>query len=199
MIKRISQHALLLIMLTVVVSSVARGGTIVGKVTCKGLRSNADVVVYVEAIEGKAFPAATDTVVMDQKGMMFVPHVLPVQVGTTVNFLNSDPVLHNVFTPDKCAAKFNLGSWPQGQVRSYTFDHECIAAVLCNVHPEMEGFVVALPTPYFAVTDKQGTYTIEGVPEGSYTLATWHQKLKPISHEVTVPSDSSVVDFELKK
>ena len=124
MTMRINQCGLFLMIFVTVMSSNARGGSLVGKVTCKGLRSNADAVVYVEAIEGKAFSASEDTVIMDQKGMLFVPHVLPVRVGTTVNFLNSDPVLHNVFTPDKCASKFNLGSWPQGKVRSYTFDHE---------------------------------------------------------------------------
>jgi plastocyanin len=182
-----------------VMSSSARGGSLVGKVTCKGLRSNADAVIYVDAIEGKTFPAPEDSVVMDQKGMMFIPHVLPVLVGTTVDFLNSDPVLHNVFTPDKCADKFNLGSWPQGQVRSYTFKEVCVAALLCNVHPEMEGFVLALPTPYFAVTDKEGVYKIEDVPDGTYTVKTWHKKRKPTSQEVTVSGDSTAVDFELKK
>jgi plastocyanin len=187
-----------MIFVTVMTSS-ARGGSLVGKVTCKGLRSNADAVIYVDTIEGKTFPAPEDSVVMDQKGMMFVPHVLPVLVGTTVDFLNSDPALHNVFTPDKCADKFNLGSWPQGQVRSYTFKEVCVAALLCNVHPEMEGFVLALPTPYFAVTDKEGLYEIEGVPDGTYTVKTWHAKRKPATQEVTVSGDSTAVDFELKK
>ena len=92
---------------------------------------------------------------MDQKNLAFVPHVLPVVVGTTVDFLNSDQVLHNVFTPDKCAGKFNLGTWPKGETRSVKFDQTgCSPVMLCNVHPEMEGFVVVLQNPYAGVTDK---------------------------------------------
>lgn len=199
MIKRVNHCGLLLMIFLAMTNSGARGGSIAGKVTCKGLRSNADAVVYVDAIEGKTFTVTEDSVVMDQKGMMFVPHVLPVLVGTTVDFLNSDPVLHNVFTPDKCADKFNLGSWPQGQARSYTFKEVCVAVVLCKVHPEMEGFVVVVPTPYFAVTDKKGSYKIEGVPDGKYTVKTWHEKLKATGEEVTISGDSTVVDFSLKK
>jgi plastocyanin len=177
----------------------AQAGTIVGQVQCKGLRTNADAVVYIEEVPGASFEAPKEHVVMNQENMMFVPHVLPVLVGTTVDFLNSDAVLHNVFTPDKCAGRFNLGSWPQGQVRSYTFDKPCVAALLCNVHPEMEGFVVAVPTPYFTVTDKSGDYRLEDVPDTTLTVRVWHPKLSEEKLEVEVSGDSTVVDIELEK
>jgi len=173
-------------------------GEIHGQVTCKGLRNSADAVVYVDQIAGKTFPAPADHVVMDQKDLQFVPHVLPVLVGTTVDFLNSDALLHNVFTPDKCAERFNLGSWPQGQTKSYTFKEPCTASLLCNVHPEMEGFILALPTPYFAVTDESGAYVIEDVPDGAYTLKVWHPKLKGQSKEVSV-AGATEASFELTK
>jgi hypothetical protein len=124
--------------------------------------------------------------------------VLPVLVGTTVDFVNSDSVLHNVFTPDKCAERFNLGSWPQGQTRSYTFKQPCEATLLCNVHPEMEAFVVVVPTPYVAVTDKSGAYVIENIPDGDYTVKVWHQKLKETSRQLTV-SGETAADFEIKR
>jgi len=167
-------------------------------VKATGMRNNTDAVVYVDEIAGKTFPPPAEPVEMDQKDMTFVPHVLAVLVGTTVDFLNSDAFLHNVFTPDKCADKFNLGSWPQGEVRSYTFKRPCAATLLCNVHPEMEGFVVAVPTPYFAVTDEAGAYKIEGVPDGSYTVKVWHPKLKEASQAVTVSGDTTA-DFTLEK
>lgn len=173
-------------------------GEISGKVVCKGLRSSADAVVYVDTIAGKTFEPPSEPVVVDQKAMVFVPHVQPVLVGTTVDFLNSDAFLHNVFSPDKCAEKFNLGSWPQGDKRSYTFAKPCVAELLCNVHPEMQGFVVAVPTPYFAVTAEDGTYTITDVPDGTYTVKAWHQKVSEGSQEVAV-SGSANADFELKK
>lgn len=173
-------------------------GSIAGTVTATGLRDSADAVVYVDAIAGKTFPPPAEHAVVDQQRMEFVPHVLPVVVGTTVDFLNSDPFLHNVFTPDKCAEKFNLGSWPKGQSRSYTFKKPCVAVLLCNVHPEMEAFVVAVPTPYYAVTDKAGRFAIADVPDGTYTVKVWHPKLKETSREVAV-SGAVTADFELKK
>ena len=90
-------------------------GEIHGKVVCKGVKDSADAVVYVASIAGKEFPAPAEHAKMDQHNLVFNPHVLALQAGTTVDFLNSDAVLHNVFSPDACADKFNLGTWPQGQ------------------------------------------------------------------------------------
>jgi plastocyanin len=176
----------------------ALAGDIHGHVKCTGLRDSSDAVVYVDQIAGKTFPAPTEHALVDQKDLQFIPHVTVVLAGTTVDFLNSDAVLHNVFSPDKCTGKFNLGTWPQGTKRSFTFEKPCAATLLCNVHPEMEGFVVAVPTPYFAVTDKTGAYTLKGVPDGAYTVKVWHPKLKETSRQVTVSGDTQA-DFELKK
>ena len=134
----------------------------------------------------RRFPAPKEHAKIDQVNLVFSPHVLPVLVGTTVDFLNSDAVLHNVFTPDACAEKFNLGTWPKGQIRSYEFKKECVATLLCKVHPEMEAFVVAVPTPYFAVTKADGSYQIPDVPDGTYTVKVWHPKLKAAQKSVTV-------------
>src|SRR6266487_130947 len=107
----------------------ARAGELKGVVTVTGLKTGADAVVYVDAIPGKTFPAPTTHAKMNQKNLEFTPHVLPVVQGTTVDFLNGDQVLHNVFSPDKCCEQFNLGSWPQGQSRSYTFKTRCKATL----------------------------------------------------------------------
>jgi plastocyanin len=161
-------------------------GDLHGKVTCKGVRDCADAVVYVASIPGKTFPAPKDHAKIDQKDLVFAPHVLPVLVGTTVDFLNSDKILHNVFSPDACAEKFNLGTWPQGETRSYTFKKECIAVLLCKVHPEMEAYVIAVPTPYYAVAKPDGAFRIADVPDGAYTVKVWHPKLKAAEKPVTV-------------
>ncbi len=179
-------------------ASSAPAGTISGTVTATGMRTNADAVVYVEKVDGKTFPAPAEPVVMDQKGKDFVPKVLPVLVGTTVDYLNSDAFAHNVFTPDKCADKFNLGSWPTGDTRSHTFEKPCAAVMLCNVHPEMVGYVVAVETPYFAVTKEDGSYTIANVPDGSYTVSVWHERLKKQSQQVSVKG-TTTVDVTLKR
>lgn len=184
--------------LLVALSSPLSAGSLAGTVKCVGARHNADAVVYVERIAGKTFPPPAAHAQMDQKDMVFVPHVLPVLVGTTVDFLNSDPIPHNVFTPDKCAERFNLGTWPTGQVKSYAFKQACAATLLCKVHPEMEAFVVAVPTPYFAVTDKSGSFAINDLPDGTYTVRVWHPKLPEASQKVTVSGDTEV-NFELAK
>jgi len=175
-------------------------GTLKGKVTVKGARDARDVVVYIDEMPGE-FKAPKEHAEIDQKNLTFLPHVLPILVGATVDFMNSDDVLHNVFSPDKCAEKFNLGTWPKGQKRSYTFKEKgCESVLLCNVHPEMEAWVVTLQNPYFFKTDKDGTFIIENVPAGKYTLKVWHQKLKGAPQEVTVPEKGEVtVDFSMKR
>ncbi len=175
-------------------------GTINGKVKVEGYKNAANAVIYIEATGDKVQMAKQETAVMDQKNFTFIPHVLPVQAGTTVEFLNSDAEMHNVFTPDKVADKFNLGSWPQGQKRSYTFKKPGAAVLLCNVHPEMEGWVVVLPTPYFAKTGPEGNFTLKDVPADEYTLKIWHEKLigEPQTISVTA-GETTAVNFTLKR
>lgn len=173
-------------------------GDIHGKVACKGVRDSSNAVVYITAVPGKTFEPPKEHARIDQANLVFSPHVLPVLVGTTVEFLNSDAVLHNVFSPDACAEKFNLGTWPKGETRSYQFKKDCVATLLCKVHPEMEGFVVAVPTPYFAVTKADGSYRIADVPDGAYTVKVWHPKLKATQKAVTVAGATSA-EFEISK
>jgi plastocyanin len=182
-------------------------GAIAGTVSVRGAKNAEGTVVFVMRIEGSEFDPPEEHAAMDQKHLTFIPHVLPVLSGTTVEFLNSDDVLHNVFTPDKEADKFNLGTWPKGEVRSYTFVNDkcegavCAPVMLCNVHPEMEAYVVILPTPYFTLADAKGSYRIEGVPRGEYRVTTWHEKAKKTTVEtVTVVAGESVsVDFAIRR
>jgi plastocyanin len=181
------------------IAAPAFAGTIKGTITQPHAKTLADMVVYVEKAPGE-FPPPKQHVVMNQKNLTFAPHVLPIVAGTTVDFLNSDQVLHNVFTPDKCAGKFNLGTWPKGETRSYTFSQPgCTPVLLCNVHPEMEGFIVVLQNPYFAVTDKAGLFSIPNVPEGKYTVRVWNRKPLDGTKDVAVPKDGDAVcDIALK-
>ena len=175
----------------------AQAGTITGKVAGRA----ADSVVYVDAIPGKTFPAPAKHPVMDQKNLVFQPHITVVQEGTTVDFLNSDSVSHNVFWTAIGGNKklgHNLGTWAQGQTRSFKFDNPGTVPVLCNVHPEMTAFIVVSPTPYFAQTDGTGNYKIENVPDGSYTITAWHEGMKPAFQKVTV-SGNAQADFTLGK
>jgi len=181
------------------VHPVAAGFSITGTVKAVGLSTNADAVVYLQQAAG-TFKATLES--MDQKKMQFIPHVLGVLAGSTVKFTNSDPTAHNVFSPDN--EKYNLGTWPQGQSKDYVFDKctkfPCVYTQLCRVHPEMEGFIIVLQNPYFAVSDRDGKYEIKDVPPGAYTVAVWHPRLKGQPKPVTVEAGKpAVVDFTLGK
>jgi hypothetical protein len=102
--------------------------------------------------------------------------VLAIPVGTTVDFPNHDPILHNVFSASP-AKKFDLGMYDQGVSRSVTFDAPGVVRIGCNVHPKMEAFVIVNPNPYVAVTYAQGKYTIANVPAGGYQIRVWHERL----------------------
>jgi len=180
-----------LLLLPVVAAQIAFAGDIKDKVQVKGARDSRDAVVYLEGVPGQ-FPATKEAGQIDQIKMVFVPHVLPVLVGTMVNFLNNDSVLHNVFTPSKGGERFNLGSWPKGQTKSYTFKTAGEVRLLCNVHPEMEAWVIVVANPYFAKTGPDGSYTIANVPAGKYTLKVWHEKAKFVPSGAAVPAGGAV-------
>jgi len=183
-------------------NGVARAGDIKGTVSVQGLRSAQDIAVYVDAIPGKHFDASAQHVVVDQLKMTFVPHVAVVLQGTTVDFLNSDPVGHNVYWPSISGNKklaHNLGTWPKGERKSFQFNNLGVASLLCNVHPEMSGYVVVVATPYFAVAGKDGSFEIKNVPPGTYTLKTWSEEGKPTTQSITVGSSALKVDLTVKK
>ena len=179
-----------------------QAGEIKGKVSVQGIKSAADIAVYLDAIPDKKFEAPKEHVVIDQRKMSFVPKVTVVLQGTTVDFLNSDPVGHNVYWPSVSGNKklaHNLGTWPKGEKKPFQFNDLGVAALLCNVHPEMSGYVVVSPTPYFAVTDKDGNFEIKNVPAGKYTVKTWSEDGKPVTQAVEVGAGAATVELTVKK
>lgn len=191
------KNIVLILAIVVGLAVASSAGTISGQVS--GVAGPS--VVYVDTISGKTFPAPTQHPVIDQKGLVFQPHVTAVQVGTTVDFLNSDSVAHNVFWTSVGGNKklnHNLGTWPKGERKSFKFDTAGAVPILCNVHPEMSAYLVVVPTPYFATSDQAGNYKIENVPDGSYTVVAWHEGSKNQSKPVSVSGDSKA-DFTLGK
>jgi plastocyanin len=188
--------------LALCLAGASQAGEIKGKVNVQGIKSAENIAVYVDAIPGKTFEAPKEHPVMDQHKMMFVPHVMAVQQGTTVEFLNSDAVGHNVYWPSISGNKklaHNMGTWPQGQRKPFQFNEPGVAALLCNVHPEMSGYIIVVPTPYFAVTDKEGNFEIKNVPAGKYTLKTWSEDGKPTTQEIEVGAGAATVELTVKK
>ena len=135
-----------------------------------------DVVVYIEGTVGT--PTASKAS-FDQKNMTFIPHVLPVAVGSSVEFRNSDDVLHNVFS-NSTTQRFDVGMFGRGEARSVTVDKPGIVELRCNVHPTMHAFIVVLANNYFATPDEHGNYQITGLPAGRYKLRAWHESLPPV-------------------
>jgi plastocyanin len=154
----------------------ATPGAISGSVLAPVAKHRAGAVIYVkQGPKPSAAQAAPQVAKMDQKGMVFTPRVLPIAKGWTVEFANSDPVAHSVFTLD--GEKYDLGTWPKGEVRKYTFAKTGVYRQLCKVHDDMLAFIVVLDTPWFAVSDKTGQFSLRGLPAGKYTLGVWHEKL----------------------
>ena len=149
-------------------------GRIVGRVTLRGPQKH-PVVIFVPALPGQVPKLAGERPVINQTDRAFIPHVLPVVVGTTVEFRNSDPFKHNIFSPD--GERYNLGTWEQGQSRTYTFRRPGVYRQLCNIHPEMLAYIVILETHAFALTDREGKFEIAGVPAGRHTVGVWGEKL----------------------
>lgn len=175
------------------VSSLGLAGSLTG--TVGGGKGSA--VVYVNAIPGKTFDPPAKHATMDQKGLKFQPHVVVVLVGTTVDFLNGDKVQHNIFWPSINGNKkmsHNMGTWPTGEIRSFKYTQPGVVPLLCNVHPEMSGYIIVTPTPYFAEADASGNYKIDNLPDGQYTVSAWKEGKKVVSKPVTV-SGNAKLDF----
>jgi plastocyanin len=180
-------------------------GDIKGTVKAKGLRTPENILVYLTQAPPGAADLSKVKFIMDQRNLEFVPHVLPVLIGATVDFPNNDKVDHNVFSMSR-TKKFNLGSYPAGESKSVVFDKPGIVELRCDVHAEMAAYILVMKNPYFAVTDKQGHFIIPasthlkqigltGVKDlapGKYFIKTWHEKLKTLRKAVVVPENGDV-------
>lgn len=163
----------------------------------------ADVFVYLKKFDGKVEPA-TKPVLLDQKGCEYVPYVAGLQSGQKLLVRNSDPVLHNVHATPKINKEFNLAQMAGGKDIERSFEQsEVFVRFKCDVHQWMFAYVGVLPHPYFAVTDKDGNYKIEGVPAGKYTLVAFHRKAhgtedKALTQEITVGDAAAKADFAVE-
>jgi plastocyanin len=156
-------------------------------------------VVYLDVAPRGAFEQ-TDPghAVLDQQNETFVPHVLAISTGTTVDFPNSDRIYHNVFSLSK-AARFDLGRYAVGKSKSIRFDRAGIVRVFCDIHSHMNAFILVFSHPFFAVTDEAGRYRIDNVPPGTYNLIAWNEGLASEPKPVTIPDGGlTEIDFTLR-
>jgi plastocyanin len=176
---------------TPTVAACAGCGTVRGSVTVEqaavrtdGPKHDLDVIVILDRIDGDDPPPVSARAEMDQQGLVFIPHVLAIQRGTTVTFLNNDNDEHNVyFLDDRTGETLDIGTWGRGVSVDHTFDREGMVITMCKLHLEMAAYIVVVSGPWFVQTrlDEEGRhcdFAIENVPPGEYELTVWHKKLK---------------------
>ena len=156
-------------------------------------------VVYLESAPRGAFEIEEGGhAVMDQRNETFVPHLLAITTGTTVDFPNSDRFYHNVFSLSK-PVRFDLGRYAAGHSKAIRFDRPGIVRVFCDIHSHMSAFILVFTHPYFAVTDDQGRYRIDHVPPGNYGVIAWNEGTVSEPRPVTVPDGGAAeLDFALR-
>jgi hypothetical protein len=158
--------------------------------------------VYIKSgLPDRTWPTQA-AVELDQKGCMYVPHVIGVVANNNIEVKNNDPANHNIHPLPKNNQEWNESQPPGSEPKMKTFAREeVMVPVKCNVHPWMRAYIGVLPHPFFAVTSDDGSYTIKGLPPGTYTITVWHEKLAPngIDQQITVgPKESKTSDFTLK-
>lgn len=156
-------------------------------------------LVYVKDGISGTFPVPEETVVLKQHGCMYEPHVFGIQVGQKLEIVNDDSTLHNINCQPKSNKKFNLAQPTQGMKSTKIFDQpELGISFKCNVHPWMAAYGGAFSHPFFAVTDSSGSFSLKGLPAGTYTVEVWHEKLGTKAQSVTVADgETKQVSFSL--
>jgi plastocyanin len=153
-------------------------------------------VVYLESAPRPAFDLVeAGRASMDQRNETFVPHVLAVTAGTTVDFPNSDRFYHNVFSLSK-AARFDLGRYATGKSKSVRFNQPGIVRVFCEIHSHMNAFILVFAHPFFSMTDDEGRYRINNVPAGTYNVVAWNEGIAADPKPVTIAA-GGVAELDL--
>jgi len=159
----------------------------------------APAVVYLEVAPRRAFEQGEPRrAVMDQRNETFVPGVLAITTGSTVDFPNSDRIYHNVFSLSR-PARFDLGRYAVGRSKSVRFDRAGIVRVFCDIHSHMSAYILVFNHPFFAVADAEGRYRIDNIPAGTYSVVAWHQGTTTVPQSVTVPDTGATeIDFAIR-
>jgi plastocyanin len=156
-----------------------------------------DFIVSIEGPLPAGAVLAAAPAVVTQKGAIFSPRILPIMVGTTVEWPNDDDIFHNVFSISE-AKEFDLGLFKKPEKRQVTFNRVGRVDILCSIHTQMSAVVLVLENPFFAKSDEEGRYSITGLPPGDYTVRAWHERLPSVRRKVTVTATGSVrLDFVL--
>ena len=167
----------LVCLIALVVVTPAAAADLSGRVVDANGNGLTEAVVFVRELPPGVNAPAPGAAVMDQVDKLFVPHVLPVAVGTSVTFPNRDQIHHHVYSFSK-PKTFEIPLYKGEETPPVLFDQTGAVAVGCNIHEWMHGVILVLPTPYFAVTDADGAFTLRAVPDGRSSVAAWHEGAK---------------------
>ncbi|MGH9523031.1 MAG: hypothetical protein ACRD3E_10920 [Terriglobales bacterium] len=165
--------------------------------TAHRVADNANVVVWLTPLSGDPAPVVPKHATLAQHNKQFEPHMVVIPVGSTIDFPNKDPFFHNVFSLYK-GKRFDLGLYEAGKSRTVHFDQSGVSFIFCNIHPEMSAVVVALPTPYYGISNAAGEISIPDVPPGRYRMQTWYERsssdaLAGDARDITIPAESAIV------
>lgn len=157
-----------------------------------------NVVVYLEGVtETTGAPRPAAPLAVRQEGLSFVPHVLPVVRGSSVEFPNGDPIFHNVFSLSS-AASFDLGRYPRGSSKTVRFDTPGVVKVFCHIHSDMSAVILVLDNRFYVSPDHDGRFRIDGIPPGEYRAVAWHERARPVGRRITIePGKSTFLDFRI--
>jgi plastocyanin len=153
-----------------------------------------NMVVFIEGNGLKQEkPPKTGKTLMDQRNAEFVPHVLPIQRGIVVDFVNRDNTYHNVFSLSP-AKKFNIGRRPTGETVPILFDKTGVVHVFCDIHSHMSAYILVLDSPYFIQPDEHGNYVLENIPAGTYTIKIWHERFTSQERIITITPGAHIIE-----
>jgi len=192
---------LFLLGVALLTTSPAAGATVSGRVVGSDGKGVAQAIVFVQALPpGVTPPPVSQSAIMDQVNKTFVPGLLPVVAGTEVHFPNHDQIQHHVYSFSRTKS-FELPLYKGEEASPVVFDKAGVVKVGCNIHDWMSGIILVLPTPYYAVTDEGGQFTLQDLPPGAYTLACWHAlsqvKVEETVQQVQADENSPEVKFTL--
>lgn len=176
----------------------APAATLTGKVELADAKKSSSaegVVVWLEPLDARPAPAPA-RFTLDQRNKRFLPHVIAIPVGSVVDFPNHDPIFHNAFS-NFAGQPFDTGLYAPGTSQKITFRREGVVRVFCNIHAQMSAVIVVVPTPYFAVSGPGGSFKMDNVPTGDYTVRVFHERatestLSSLTRRLTVTGDGSL-------
>lgn len=160
-----------------------------------------NAIVYIsEGIGNRSFDSPTVPALFEQKGCTYNPRILGMRAGQTLRLINSDPTTHNIHPVPQNNREWNISQPPGSLPIEQTFAREEIIPVKCNVHPWMRGYIAVFKHPYFAITDKDGSFDLKNVPPGDYTIEAWHEKYGTLTQKVTLgPNQTKALEFVFRR